>query len=306
MVPLKYLELFRYQNLLIVIITQVLLRYGLLEPLNVALTLSDFGYLLLIIATVCLTASGNVINDVYDVETDLINKPHKVLVGRHISEASAYTAFIALNVIAVGIGFYMSNTIGYPGFSAVFIAISAILYMYASYLKRTIVVGNVVISLLVGFVILVVVIFDVMPAITAENMSEQTRAFSISLDYALFAFTINLIREMVKDQQDVKGDYNAGIKTLPIILGKERTNKVIVIVSIGAVVGLVYYIYNVLFQHTITVLYVLVLILGPLLYVTIRLWNASNYKDYKQISLILKIIMLTGLISLGLYQFILN
>lgn len=306
MVPLKYLELFRYQNLLIVIITQVLLRYGLLEPLNVALTLSDFGYLLLIIATVCLTAGGNVINDIYDVETDLINKPHKVLVGRHISEASAYTAFIALNVIAVGIGFYMSNTIGYPGFSAVFIAISAILYMYASYLKRTIVVGNVVISLLVGFVILVVVIFDVMPAITAENMSEQTRAFSISLDYALFAFTINLIREMVKDQQDVKGDYNAGIKTLPIILGKERTNKVIFIVSIGAVVGLVYYIYNVLFQHTIAILYALVLILGPLLYVTIRLWNANNYKDYKQISLILKIIMLTGLISLGLYQFILN
>ena len=201
------------------------MRYFLFEPLGVALTLNDFSYALLVLATLCLTAGGNVINDIFDVDTDRINKPEKILVGKHISESSAYTSFVILNVIAVGIGFYLSNSIGKPGFSAVFISISAILYIYASYLKRSIVIGNIVISLLVGFVILVVAIYDLMPAITVQNMPIQSRVFKIMLDYALFAFAINLIREMVKDQQDINGDHNAGIQTLPILLGKKRTIK---------------------------------------------------------------------------------
>lgn len=300
---MKYLKLFRYQNLLIVILTQVLLRYFFFEPYGIEITLSDLGYGLLILATVCLTAGGNIINDIYDVEIDSINKPHKVLIGKSISEKTAYTLFIILNIVAVAIGFYLSNIIGKPGFSALFIIISAILYIYASYLKRTILIGNIIISLLVSFVIIVVAIFDLMPVINYQNAGMQQFVFSIMLDYAIFAFFINLIREMIKDQQDVKGDYNAGIQTLPILLGHKRTNKIIALVIAVVIAGLIYYIYTYLFKNAFAVLYVLFLIVGPLLYTLIRTWSASQPKDYKHISTILKLVMLTGLLSIGLYQF---
>ncbi|MBG25071.1 MULTISPECIES: geranylgeranylglycerol-phosphate geranylgeranyltransferase [Croceibacter] len=302
---MKYLKLFRYQNLIFVILTQVFLRYFLFEPFGITITLSDFGYALLVLATVCLTAAGNVINDIYDVETDQINKPEHVLVGKSISEQSAYTLFIILNVIAVGIGFYLSNIIGKPGFSALFISISAILYIYASYLKRTVLVGNLVISLLVAFVIIVVAIYDLMPAITPQNKAVQTLIFGLMLDYAVFAFAVNLIREMIKDQQDVKGDHNSGIQTLPIILGKTRTNKVIFSVTALLIIGLIYYLYTYMFQNQVAVLYVLFLILGPLLYVLIKIWNADTKHDYRKLSGILKLVMLFGVISMAFYQFML-
>ena len=302
---MKYLSLFRYKNLIIVALTQVLLRYFLFEPYGIDITLSDFGYALLILATVCLTAGGNVINDIYDIETDTVNKPTKVLIGKHISEKTAYTLFVVLNVSAVSIGFYLSNIIGKPGFSALFIIISALLYIYASYLKRTILIGNIVISLLVAFVIIVVAIFDLMPVIDYSNAGLQQFIFSIMLDYAIFAFFINLIREMVKDQQDVKGDYNAGIQSLPIALGQSRTNKVIAVIISIVIAGLILYIYTYLFKNAFAMLYVLFLIVGPLLYTLIRVLSASTAKDYKHISTILKGVLFTGLLSIGLYQFML-
>src|SRR5690554_5074464 len=97
--------------------------------------LSTTQFTLLVLATLCIAAGGNIINDLYDIEIDRVNKPNKVIIGKSISERTANNLFIVLNVVGVGIGFYLSNVIGRPGFSALFIAISALLYLYASNLK---------------------------------------------------------------------------------------------------------------------------------------------------------------------------
>ena len=90
-----------------------------------------------------------------------------------------------------------------------------------------------------------------------------------------------------------------------IILGKTRTNKVIFSVTALLIIGLIYYLYTYMFQNQVAVLYVLFLILGPLLYVLIKIWNADTKHDYRKLSGILKLVMLFGVISMAFYQFML-
>ncbi|WP_339647372.1 geranylgeranylglycerol-phosphate geranylgeranyltransferase [uncultured Salegentibacter sp.] len=302
---IAYLKLIRWPNLVFIALTLILIKFSFFEEFGAAITLSTFGYALLMLATLCIAASGYVINDIYDVQADKINKPEKLIIGNKISEKKANNLFIILNVIGVGIGFYLANLLGKPGFVAIFIFSSALLYLYASYLKQIPVLGNVLISLLVGFVVLLPSVFDLFPAINSQNKQVQSLLFSILLDYAIFAFLINLLREIVKDQEDVKGDYNAGIQTLPIILGHSRTNKIIFAIGILPVAAIVYYIYNYLFENTFLVIYILIFILAPLLYFQVKIWGAKKKKHYSHLSLLLKIIMFFGLTSIGLYQFIL-
>lgn len=300
-----FFKLVRYPNLLMILLTQVLIKYGLFDSFGIGISLSGLGFSLLVLATICIAAAGNIINDIYDLETDKINKPQRVLIGSYFSVETANTLYIILSVIGVGIGFFLSNLIGKPGFSAIFIIISALLYLYATYLKQIMVVGNLVISALVAFSIIIVGLYDLLPAITPENQQTQSTIFSILLDYALFAFLINWLREMVKDQEDIKGDYKAGRNTLPVAIGANRTNIVIFLVGLLPLSAVIYYLYQYLFENLWAVLYALFLIVAPLLYFLINIWTAKTKTDYTKLSSLLKIIMFMGIVSLGLYKFIL-
>ena len=105
---------------------QVLFRYSFLKQQNIPLALSDWQYGLLVLSTVLIAAAGYVINNIFDVETDRINKPNGVIIGRGISETNGYNIYIALNITGVAIGFYLSNVIQRPGFATIFIFIASI------------------------------------------------------------------------------------------------------------------------------------------------------------------------------------
>ena len=302
---LNYLKLIRAGNLVFIALTMFLIKYGLFEPFGVAITLNLFGFSLLVLAVVLVAAAGYVINDIYDVSADLKNKPERTFIRSKISEKTAYRVFFILNIIGVGLGFYLSNMIGRPGFSAFFIFGSAILYLYNSQFQQTILVGNILVSIIVGLIPIGVGLYDLLPAITAENQPTQSTIFSILIDYSIFAFLINFLREIVKDQQDMDGDYNAGYKTLPIVLGKSRTNKILFGIGLIPLGFLIYYIYQYLFENTIAVVYTLFLLVAPLLYFQINIWTAEKKKDYALLSKVLKAVLFFGLISIGLLQFIL-
>src|SRR5690606_7580822 len=142
---MKYLQLVRYQNLLMLAGMQLLFRYGFFELQNVPVALTDFQYSLLVLATVAIAAAGYLINNIFDQGTDRVNRPGSVIVGNGVSESTAYNIYIGLNVIGVGLGFYLSNGIGKPGFAALFVVIAATLYLYASSFKRSLLVGNLII-----------------------------------------------------------------------------------------------------------------------------------------------------------------
>ena len=302
---IHFLNLIRWKNLILIALVQALIKYALFESFGIDITLNNWQFLLLVLVTLCIAAAGNVINDIYDIETDLVNKPSKVIIGKQISEKSALNLFIVLNVLGVGLGFYLANEIGKNGFAAVFVIISALLYIYASHLKQTLLIGNIVISALVAMSLIIVGLFDLLPAITPQNQQTQLTVFKILLNYALFAFIINLLREMVKDIEDIDGDYKAEMKTLPIVIGRERAAKVVFICSLFPLFGVIYYLVVYLYKQPLAVGYFLIFIIAPLLYFTIKSYTAETKIELKHLSNILKLIMLFGVLSLLLYPIIL-
>lgn len=295
---MNFLKLIRYQNLLMLAIMQLVFRYGFFKFQNIPLSLADWQYLLLVLSTVLLAAGGYVINNIFDQNTDNDNKPNDVIVGKTISETKAYNIYIALNCVGVGIGFYLSNVIMKPGFASIFILIAATLYLYATSLKQMVLIGNIIVALLLSFSVIIVGIFDLYPATYEGNQTQMAVIFSILLDYAVFTFFVNFIREIVKDLEDTNGDYNHGINTLPVAIGINRTTKIVFVLSFIPVMALLFYIYNYLFLLTYTTLYLLIFVVGPLFYFMIKIWNAKTKNDFHILSLLLKWILFFGIISI--------
>ncbi|KGO90737.1 prenyltransferase [Flavobacterium suncheonense GH29-5 = DSM 17707] len=265
---------------------------------DLLLALSDWQFVLLVVATVCIAAAGYVINNIMDQETDSVAKPNEVVVGKHLSESLAYNLYIGLNIVGVGIGFYLSNLIGKPMFSSVFIIVAATLYLYATSFKQTLLIGNIIVALLLGLSVIIVGVFDLFPVTFDENRIQMAVYFSILTDYALFAFVLNFIREIVKDIEDMDGDYNAGMNTLPIVLGKERTAKIVFFLTLVPIALLLLYINKNLLTLEWVMYYLLLFVTAPLLYFLIKIWSAKTKKDFNHLSLILKLVLLFGILSI--------
>lgn len=279
---------------------QLLFRYAFLKQQDIPLALNDWQYGLLVLSTVLLAGAGYVINNIFDVATDSINKPNDVVVGKGISETAAYNTYIALNITGVAIGFLLSNIIQRPMFASLFILIASLLYFYATSLKQIMLLGNFIVAALLSTSVLIIGVFDLFPATTAENQAQMASLFSILIDYALFAFMINFIREIVKDIEDVNGDYNQGMNTLPIAIGISRTTKIVLVFSIIPFLLLVLYINKYFVENHLFIVtfYAFVSVLAPLLYFIVKIFSAKSQKDFKHLSTILKLILFFGILSI--------
>jgi 4-hydroxybenzoate polyprenyltransferase len=297
---MAFLNLIRYQNLLMLAFMQLIFRYGFLKLQNVPLALAEWQYGLLVLSTVLLAAAGYVINDIFDQDTDIENRPKEIIVGQKITEETAYNIYFALNITGVAIGFYLSNVILKPGFAAIFILIAATLYMYATSLKQMLLLGNIVVALLLSFSVIIIGVFDLYPVINQVNQPIMANLFSILLDFALFSFMINFIREIVKDLEDNKGDENQGMKTVAIVLGIDKTSKLASILGLIPIAFLLIYINNYFVANNLfaTTIYAFVFIVGPLLFFSIKIWPAKTKKEFSKLSLLLKWILFFGIISI--------
>ena len=300
---MKYLKLIRYQNLLMLAFMQLVFRYLFLKQSYVDLALTDFNYILLVIATVCIAAGGYVINNIMDQDTDEIAKPQNRVVGVSISETMAYNWYIGLTIVGVGIGFYLSNVIYKATFASMFILVATLLYMYATSFKQIPVLGNVVVALMLSTSIIIIGLFDILPAIDADNRFRMKEAFDILMHYAIFAFIINLIREIVKDMEDMDGDYQSGINTLPIAIGIQKTKIIVGVLTVISIGILAYYVNSNLFELDYVVYYAMILIVGPLIYFGVKLLNATTKKEFHHLSLVLKIILFFGILSVAVIVF---
>jgi 4-hydroxybenzoate polyprenyltransferase len=296
---MKYLKLIRYQNLIMIAFMQLLVFYGFLKLQNISLSLATWQYYLLVLSTVLIAGGGYIINNIMDQDSDLENKPEAVVVGKSISETVAYNLYTIFTFIGVCIGFYLSRVVLRPSFVIVFILAAATLYIYATSLKQIMIVGNIVVALLLSFSIIVIGLFEIFPATYDDNRAQMRLVFSVLFDFATIAFMINLIREIVKDIQDVNGDYNQGLHTLPIVLGVSRTARIVFGLTIIPIVCILHYVYNYLFQLQYATIYILMFILGPLFYFLIKIWNAKTPKEFKHLSTVLKLVILFGIISIA-------
>ncbi|WP_438966898.1 geranylgeranylglycerol-phosphate geranylgeranyltransferase [Flavobacterium sp.] len=304
---MNFLKLIRYQNLLIIALVQAVFHFGFLKQQEgLLVALNDVEFILLILATVCIAAAGYIINNIVDQETDNISKPNKVIVGKYISETRAYNYYIALNIVGVLIGFFIANIIFKESFAAIFIVVAFVLYLYATQFKQSLLAGNFLVSFLVAFSILLVGVFDLYPIITNESRKFLGILFQIIIDYAIFAFLLTFIREVVKDIEDYEGDLKTGMNTLPIYLGKEKTQKVVFGLSFIPLIALLYYLNSNFKNLEYVVYYTLALVVAPMLYFILKLWQAKTQKEFNHLSTVLKLIMITGILSIIVITYNLN
>lgn len=305
---LHFLKLIRYKNLLLLALMQIIFRYGFLKQQNIWLSLSDFQYALLVLATVLLAAGGYVINDIFDQDTDAENKPNKLIVGKFISEANAYYIYSGLTISGVGIGMYLSNSIQKPGFITLFILVAALLYFYATTLKQIALVGNIVVAFLLSFSILIIAFFDLFPATYEGNQRVMSLMFTLLKDYAIFAFLINFVREIVKDMEDIEGDNNQGMKTLPILIGLQKTKLIVVALLVTLTLILLFYLNKNLFSSNLyySIVYALTFIIAPLIYSIIKLTSANTKVEFGHVSKVLKLIIFFGIFSIAIITYNIN
>ncbi len=268
------LKLTRFGNLVIIGFAQYFTAAFLVGKY----TIYDFRLFLLSTATVCVAAAGYIINDYYDVKIDYINKPSRVVIGKSITRRYAILFHVLLSALGILIGFYLSWTIAAINLLSVFL-----LWLYSNFLKRLPFVGNVTVALLTGSAIYVV---DVLYG--THNL--------LVIIYAVFAFFMTLVREIIKDMEDLRGDNTFGCKTLPIVLGIRKTKMVIYLllsVFFLVVVGLDLLIEALPFR------YYLIFLFLPLLWFFERLARADMKRDFSWLSTFCKVIMLLGIISMA-------
>ena len=280
---------------------QLIFRFGYLELINIPLSLFYWQYCLLILATVLIAAGGYIINDVFDQEADEINKPKNTIIGKSISETNAYTIYAAITITGVACGFVLANSVNHSNFAIIFVLIATLLYFYASTLKQVTVIGNIVVAGLLAFSVIIIGIFDIYPNTFDFNQQQMSVAFSILMDYAKFAFIINLVREIVKDCEDFNGDNSQGMRTLPIVIGIEKTTKIAFLLLLLPTLYLFYYIYNYLYQNDLFygIFYVFILVIAPIIYSLIQIWSAKEKNDFNFISKILKWVIFFGILSVA-------
>jgi 4-hydroxybenzoate polyprenyltransferase len=301
---MKYLQLIRWKNLTMIAYIFVLIKYFFLNTLNIPSFLNDFQFALFTLSIILISAAGYVVNDIYDVGIDKINKPEKLVVSKSISKDKAFNIYTGLNLAGLAIGFYLSYLIDHINFAFVYVASSLLLYQYAISLKKMFLVGNLVISLLAGVSIFIIVLYDLLPAIDNENGELIYQAFKIISVYSIFAFVMTLIREIVKDIEDLEGDRKFGVKSLALEIGIDTAKKTVSIISLLPLIAIFYYALNFLSMQTYSLIYIFIFIELPLLYFAIKINLAKEKSDFKKMSTLLKAIMFTGISSIFVFTLI--
>lgn len=273
-----FIKLTRIGNLLIIVLAQYLAAIFLIfESSNWREVITNPYLFLLSLSSVLIAAAGYIINDYYDVKIDYINKPEKVIVGRVIKRRVVMVAHTIINLAGISIGFLVSPLIAIINFSS-----AMLLWLYSNQLKRLRFVGNLAVGLLSGLSIYVVDLY----------FGTNSRLIII---YSLFAVGYTIIREIVKDMEDVKGDKAFDCRTLPVVYGLKKTK-------------LILYFFMVLLASILT--FVLVPLLSTsawpllignivmLLIQVILLYRGDTKRDFHNLSTAIKLMMLIGVLSM--------
>ncbi len=317
---MNVLRLIRIENLLVIALTQYLMRHAIIGPVlqvsNFELQMSHLDFFLLVLSTVLITAAGYVINDYFDTRTDLLNRPSKVLVGKAISRRTAIMLHWIFNFTGVVLGFYVAISIRFPFLGLLFFIVVLLLWFYSTTFKRQVIVGNILVSVLTGLVPVVVLVFEIPPLVREYDVIFTYHHANVKYMiawigfFAFFAFLLNLIREIIKDIEDIEGDKTFGRKTLPVVIGINYTKFIVCALIVITLVSLGYifiiYLLTGLYGDTdlITFIYFFVFIAIPLLALFYKVIIATEKRDYLFAKNLSKAVMVAGILYAFLVRFI--
>ena len=276
---LAFLRLTRSYNLLIIILTQYLVYLFLLQDhLSLSEKLLNANFLIISLSTICIAAAGYIINDYHDVKIDMINKPGKVVIGEVFSRRMALVLYSSLCTVGIILGFLISLQIGVINIFA-----AGLLWAYSVKFKKTAFWGNFIIAILTALTVLIIFVWK--PVLSSQAL----------IAYAWFAFIITLIREIIKDIEDLKGDKAFGCRTLPVIWGVARTVKIIqffIWLMIASLVGAFFTTQNLILQ------FFAVVVMAEMVYLSFQLTRTDTNKGFRSLGKFCKIVMLTGILAM--------
>jgi len=300
-----YLKLIRWKNLVIIIFTQVLMKFFVINPVlqlkNIESSLSLHVFTLICLSTILIAAAGYVINDIFDVEIDSVNKPFGKIVGKQVSVAKAMYLYWILNSAGVFLGLVSGVLIDYINFVFIHIFSAVLLWFYSYRYKRVPLAGNIIISFLSAFSLFLLWAGEMLNGdmLFGTYYKPPLLGNILALGYISFAFMTNLIREIIKDMEDVQGDNAFGCRTLPIVYGLTVSRRV------SLVLTALVFIMTVIAQVLMGSLgwyamfgYFVLLVQLPLIVLFVLLKKASGKKHFDRITKFVKLIMITGVGSM--------
>lgn len=297
-----FFRLIRWPNLVFIALTQFLFVYCILYPVlsryNVTPIVSGGVFILLCLSSVFIAAAGYIINDYFDLNIDEINKPDKLVVDKIIPRRATIILHLILSVIGIAIGFYLDLKTPVLFLSIANTVCALLLFFYSISLKRKLLAGNILISLLTAWVVLVVTFCEARQLIHVSPIT-TARVMRFTFLYSGFAFIISLIREVVKDMEDVEGDRRYGCTTMPIVWGM-NASKIFVSVWLVVLIAvlLIVQVYVLQYHWWWSAVYCVMLIIIPLVYIFKKLFSAQTPSDFHSISSLIKLVMFTGILSM--------
>ncbi len=299
-----FFRIIRPLNLVFIFLAQWLCRYSLVLPVfrhyGIEPALDGRLFFLLSLSTVLIAAGGYIINDYFDVKIDQINKPGSLVVDRHLSRRQAIFLHWLITFAGIAIGAYVASSIGRLHLVSIHLLAAVLLWFYSATLKCTPLIGNIVVSLLTALSVVIVALFEIWIINRPAAYDRATAVVAILvLAYALFAFLISMLRELLKDLEDIRGDEVFFCRTLPNVAGMKRARLVSIFFAVLLLLAVSFVtLMEALAGHYLLALYGFLAVILPLTALLAGLRRADTKKAYHRLSNAVKAIMLAGILSM--------
>ena len=293
---MKYLKLIRFQNLVVMVLIQYLIRFTLIIPsYGKENVLSEFYFALLLFSILLIVAAGYTINDYFDIKVDSENKDENVIVGRTIKRRIALVIHFILTSVGLILGFYIAYKINQLVISIILIVCAYILWIYNLKLKRIFFLANLIVAGLSAIFVTSIAIIEILLNYNHKASIDNITTLTV---LATLAFILSLMHEIIKDLRTMEGDKKYKIRTLPTVWGLLKTKEFLKWLSIiTAFIISVIAITKFKTNHT-ALSYAFIFLIGPLFLLNIWVYKAQDRIDYERISKLNKFIVFTGIMSL--------
>ena len=312
-------KIIRWKNLVIISLSQIFIKFFFIDFFIQKDQLLNENFVILLIVTILIAASGYIVNDIYDYNLDQINKPEKVVLGKFLKSRDAIIIYMMFNFLAIVLSIFLCMKIEQEIYILVFLLIIYCLWLYSKKLKKYKTIGNILIAFFISLSILNV------PLFSYKNILSDDRffVFLIISIFSVLAFLINVKREIIKDIEDIEGDKIHKVKSLPIIFGTKKSKLVTIIIGIilmFAISSLITFQILILGSdllldvggnqfsnpqiwgaNYISIIYMFIILI-MFFYVELLILNATTKTNFTKASKLLKYLMLLSLLSIPVFS----